>query len=278
MSCDDGQHQSRPDDRARARLTRAHPYLCGPYPRAYAHRGWHLGELAGLENSLSALRRAVAEGYRYLETDVHATRDGVPVVLHDATLQRTTDGVGAVAELDWAQVRRARIGGREPVCRLEDLLDELPTALLNVDVKADSAVEPVLRLLQRTGAWDRVCLASFSEARLRRLRRAAGPRLLTSMGTAAAATLRLRSLLPWLPAPRVHGTLAQLPRYHLRVPVVDPALIRCAHRLGCEVHVWTVDRPAEMVELLELGVDGLVTDRPDLLRDVLISRGRWPRW
>lgn len=236
-----------------------------------------------MENSLSALRRAVAEGYRYLETDVRATRDGVPVVLHDATLQRTTDGVGAVAELNWAQVRRARIGGREPVCRLEDLLDELPTALLNVDVKADNAVEPVLALLQRTRAWDRVCLASFSEARLRRMRRAAGPRLLTSMGTAGAAALRLRSVmsrtraLRWLPAPPVHGTLAQLPRYHYRLPVVDSALIDCAHRLGCEVHVWTIDRPAEMVELLELGADGLVTDRPDLLREVLVSRGGWPR-
>ncbi len=228
-----------------------------------------------MENSLAALRTAVAEGYRYLETDVHTTRDGVPVVLHDATLQRTTDGVGAVAELDWAQVRRARIGGREPVCRLEDLLDEVPTALLNVDVKTDGAVEPVLRLLQRTRAWDRVCLASFSEARLRRMRRAAGSRLLTSMGTAGAVALRLRSVLPLL-VPPVHGTLAQLPRYHRRFPVVDSALIACAHRLGCEVHVWTIDRPAEMVELLDLGVDGLVSDRPDLLRDVLIERGGWP--
>ncbi|MPZ67805.1 MAG: glycerophosphodiester phosphodiesterase [Pseudonocardiaceae bacterium] len=259
-----------------------HPYLCGPYPRAYAHRGWHLGELAGMENSLSALRRAVAEGYRYLETDVRATRDGVLVVQHDPTLQRTTDRTGTISELDWAQVRGGRIGGREPVCRLEDLLEELPRTLLNIDVKAGDAVEPMLWLLRRTGAWDRVCLASFSGARLQRLRRAAGERLLTSMGTASAAALRLRSIichpreLPWLPAPPVRGTLAQLPRYRWRLPVVDPALIRCAHRLGREVHVWTIDRPDEMVELLELGVDGLVTDRPDLLRDVLVKRGSWP--
>lgn len=253
-----------------------HPYLCGPYPRAYAHRGWHLGELAGMENSLSALRRAVAEGYRYLETDVRATRDGVLVVQHDPTLQRTTDRTGTVSELDWAQVRGARIGGREPVCRLEDLFEELPRTLLNIDVKADTAVEPVLRLLERTGAWDRVCLASFSEVRLQRLRRAAGARLLTSMGTASAAALRLRSALPWLPAPPVRGTLAQLPRHRWRLRVVDPALIRCAHRLGREVHVWTIDRPDEMMELLDLGVDGLVTDRPDLLRDVLTRRACWP--
>lgn len=259
-----------------------HPYLRGPHPRAYAHRGWHLGELHGMENSLSALRRAVAEGYRYLETDVRATRDGVLVVQHDPTLQRTTDRTGAISELDWAQLRGARIGGREPVCRLADLLEELPRALLNIDVKADNAVEPVLRLLQRTGCWDRVCLASFSERRLQRLRRAADPRLLTSMGTASAAALRLRSVtchtraLSWLPAPPVRGALAQLPRYRWRLRVVDSALLHCAHRLGREVHVWTIDHPDEMVELLELGVDGLVTDRPDLLRDVLVTRGSWP--
>ncbi|MGH3980659.1 MAG: glycerophosphodiester phosphodiesterase family protein [Pseudonocardiaceae bacterium] len=255
----------------------AHPYLDGPYPRAYAHRGWHLGELDGMENSLAAFRRAVAEGYRYLETDVRATRDGVVVVQHDRTLERTTDLAGSVAELGWARVRAARIDGREPVCRLGDLLEELPAALLNVDVKADDAVGPVLDLLARTGAWHRVCLASFSEARLRRLRRAAGPRLLTSMGTASAAALRLRSVLPRvIAAPPVRGALAQLPRRRGGIRVVDPALVRCAHRLGVEVHVWTVDRSGEMVELLDMGVDGLVTDRPDLLREVLSQRGVWP--
>ncbi len=257
----------------------AHPFLRGPYPRAYAHRGWHLGELAGMENSLSALRRAVTEGYRYLETDVRATRDGVPIVLHDPTLDRTTDRRGVVAELGWHQVRRARIGGRQPVCRLADLLEELPTALLNIDVKADSAVGPVLELLRRTGAWDRVCLASFSERRLRRLRRAAGPRLLTSMGTASVVALRVRSLLPWLPLHLLlplGAHLAQVPLRRGPVPVVDPALVRHARRHGIEVHVWTVDDPGVMGVLLDAGVDGLVTDRPDLLRDVLVRQGRWP--
>lgn len=254
-----------------------HPYLDGPFPRAFAHRGWHLGELADMENSLAAFRRAVSEGYRYLETDVHATRDGVLVVLHDATLDRTTDGSGRVEQLDWAAVRTARVGGREPICRLEDLLEELPDALLNIDVKADSAVVPVLELLHRTGAWHRVCLASFSAARLQRLRRAAGPQLLTSLGTASVAALRLRSMLPFLPlTARVRGGLAQLPVRSRGIRVVDRTLLRHAHRLGLEVHVWTVDRAEEMETLLDIGVDGLLTDRPDLLRDVLRARRVWP--
>lgn len=250
------------------------PFLLGPRPRAYAHRGWHLGDLTGMENSLAALRRAVQEGYRYLETDVHTTADGVPVVLHDPTLDRTTDGTGTVSRLPWDRVRRARIGGREPVCSLVQLLEELPGALLNIDVKVDAAVEPVLAVLRRTGAWDRVCLASFSDARLTRLRRSAGPELLTSMGTASVAALRVRSVLPWAPLP-IRARIAQVPPRRGRVPVVDAALLAYARRRGIEVHVWTVDRADEMAALLDAGVDGIVTDRPDVLRAVLLRRGGW---
>lgn len=254
-----------------------HPFLDGPFPRAFAHRGWHVGELAGMENSLAALRRAAAEGFQYLETDVHATRDGEVVVIHDATLDRTTDRSGAIERLDWRVVRNARVNGREPVCRLADLLEELPGALLNIDVKADSAARPVLALLGRTNAWHRVCLASFSEPRLRWLRKAAGSRLLTSMASASVAALRLRSLCPVPPitAP-IRGELAQLPVRWCGFPVIDRPLVRYAHRRGCEVHVWTVNRAVEMHALLDLGVDGLITDRPDVLRDVLRNRLAWP--
>ncbi|MGH3991154.1 MAG: glycerophosphodiester phosphodiesterase family protein, partial [Pseudonocardiaceae bacterium] len=178
---------------------------------------------------------------------------------------------------DWAAVRTARVGGREPICRLDDLLEELPDALLNVDVKSDAAVAPVLALLRRTDGWNRVCLASFSEARLQRMRRAAGPQLLTSMGIASAVALRLCSVLPLqrfrLP---IRDGVAQLPVRSRGIRVVDRALLRYAHRRGLEVHVWTVDRAEEMAALLDLGVDGVVTDRPDLLRDVLRARGAWP--
>lgn len=257
----------------------AHPYLDGPFPRAFAHRGWHIGDLAGMENSLAAFRRAAAEGYRYLETDVQATRDGVVVVHHDATLDRTTDGSGVIGRLDWATVRTARVAGREPVCRLDELLEELPEALVNIDVKSDAAVLPVLEVLRRTDTWHRVCLASFSEARLQRLRREAGPRLLTSMGAMSAAALRVRSVLPAGTARfqrPIRGGLAQLPVRRHGITLVDRAVLRYAHRHGWEVHVWTVDRAQDMARLLDLGVDGLVTDRPEVLRDVLRARRAWP--
>lgn len=254
----------------------AHPFLRGPWPRAFAHRGWHRDDLAGMENSLSAFRRAVAEGYRYIETDVHATADGIVVVHHDADLDRTTDGRGSIDCLSWSVVRSARIAGREPVCRLEDALEELPDAFFNIDVKSDPAVPGVLRVVRRQNAWDRVCLAAFSDRRLESLRRAGGPAILTSLGPRSAATLWAGSRLAGLPlSPLVHGAAAQVPVRRGRLRVIDPRFLRLAHRWGLEVHAWTIDDAPAMAALLDLGVDGLVTDRPDVLRAVLRDRGQW---
>jgi glycerophosphoryl diester phosphodiesterase len=254
-----------------------HAFLAGPYPRAFVHRGWHYGDLAGMENSLPAFRRAVAEGFHYLETDVHATADGVVVVHHDAALDRTTDLTGVVARLPWQVVRTAKIGGREPVSRLEDLLEELPDALWNIDVKTERAIQPLIATLRRTNAFGRVCVASFSEARLTRVRRSAGgDGLLTSMGTRAIARLWAAGRLPgFVRSRRGHERIAQVPARQGRLTVVDKRLVSVARGRGIEVHVWTIDDPAQMNELIDLGVDGLMTDRPAVLRDVLRARGLW---
>ncbi len=252
------------------------PYLAGSLPRAFAHRGWHIGDLEGLENSLPAFQRAVAEGYRYLETDVHATSDGVVVVHHDGTLDRTTDGRGAIATQTWAQLKDVKIDGRAPLSRLEDLLEELPEAFFNIDVKADSAVVPFVRTLQRTGAIDRVAAASFSDSRLSRLRRLAGPKLLTAMGPRSVFLLWTNGWAPLLQFSRFSaGWLAQVPVRQGPLKVVDEAFVKSAVRRGFEVHTWTIDEADEMRTLLDLGVHGIVTDRPDLLREVLQERGAW---
>jgi glycerophosphoryl diester phosphodiesterase len=249
-----------------------HPYLSGPYPRAFAHRGWHIDDLTGMENSLSAFRRAVQEGFRYLETDVHATSDGVVVIQHDDALDRTTDGAGAVVNQPWAVVREVKVGGREPVCRLDELLEELPEALINIDVKADSAIDPVISTLRRCDALGRVCLASFSDARLARLRKLGGPELLTSMGPGSVAAVWAAAGTGLPLGGLAKGRMAQVPRKQGPLTVVTPRFVQFMHKRAQEVHVWTVDEPAEMRELLEWGVDGLVTDRPDLLREVLAER------
>jgi glycerophosphoryl diester phosphodiesterase len=285
----------------------AHPYLDGPRPRAYAHRGWHLDELAGLENTMAAFRRAVDEGFGYLELDVHATADGVPVVHHDRTLDRTTDAAGRLATRTAAELARVRVRGvhrSEPVPHLHDVLAALPGTRVTVELKSGAAVRPVLDVLARLDAWDRVCVGGYHEPWLRAARALAGPELFTSMAQRSVVGLRLQG---WGPRPfgdqrrgdrrsagghgrragrsaarvpavlgrRVCGDLAQLPHRFAGVTVVDADVLHVAHDGGREVHVWTVDDPGTMAGLLDLGVDGILTDRPDLLRALLVARGAW---
>ncbi|NUS75164.1 MAG: glycerophosphodiester phosphodiesterase, partial [Streptomyces sp.] len=236
-----------------------HPYLDHPGPIPFAHRG---GAADGLENTLSQFRRAVETGYRYLETDVHATADGKLVAFHDATLDRVTDGAGRIADLPWADVSRARVAGQEPVPLFEELLETFPDARWNVDLKAESALHPFLDLIERTNTWDRVCVGSFSEARVVRAQRLAGPRLATSYGTRGVLNLRLRS---WgVPAAlRRSAIAAQVPEAQSGIQVVDHRFVRAAHARGLHVHVWTINDPDRMHRLLDLGVDGIMTDHID---------------
>jgi glycerophosphoryl diester phosphodiesterase len=251
-------------------LTR-HPYLDHPGPIAFAHRG---GAADGLENTVAQFRRAVRLGYRYIETDVHATADGRLVAFHDDTLDRVTDGAGRIADLPWEDVRHARVAGREPLPLFEELLEEFPDVRWNVDAKAEPALRPLLDLIEKTDSYDRVCVGSVSEARVLRAQRLAGPRLATSFGTRGVVGLRLRS---WgLPASvRRSAVAAQVPESQSGVPVVDRRFVRAAHALGLHVHVWTINEPERMHRLLDLGVDGIMTDHIDTLREVMQKRGVW---
>jgi glycerophosphoryl diester phosphodiesterase len=250
-----------------------HPYLDAPGPLAFAHRG---GAAAGDENTAAAFERAIKLGYRYVETDVHATADGVPVVIHDPRLDRVAGRPGRVASLTWADLSTVRVGGAAAVPRLDEVLDAWPEIRFNVDVKDDRVVGPAVDAVRRTAAEDRVLLASFSDARLNRVRALAGPRVATSLGMRGIARLRIASTagLPLrLPSSVV---AAQIPVRHRRITVLTPRFLAYLHRLGLAVHVWTIDDPNEMNKLLDMGVDGIMTDRVDVLRDIFAARGLWP--
>jgi glycerophosphoryl diester phosphodiesterase len=261
-----------------------YPYLDAPRDRgavlAIAHRGGALHpECVGFENTLRAFRSAAGLGYRYLETDVHATGDGQLLAFHDDRLDRVTDHVGLVLDHEYDALAAALVGSSEPIPRLADLLEELPEARFNIDLKAPGAVEPMVELVRRMGVQDRVCVGSFSERVLRRFRSLLGPeasRVATSAGVVAAGAL---AFLPFghrvARVLRDPGPVLQVPQVHRGVRVVDRALVRRAHADGRHVHVWTVDEPDEMEQLIELGVDGLITDRTDVLKDVLVARGLW---
>ncbi|WP_270887590.1 glycerophosphodiester phosphodiesterase family protein [Pedococcus sp. 5OH_020] len=252
-------------------------YFDSRTPIGLAHRGGaKVTENLGLENSMAAFRLAVAMGYRYLETDVHATADGRLLAFHDRRLDRVTDQRGRIADLSWSTVQQARISGREPVPLLSDLLEEFPDTRFNIDVKAAGAIEPLAAVVRSHRAQDRVCVGSFSDRRLRAVRRLLGPMVATAAGPAEIGTLRFTPsrLASWLRSP---APVLQVPAGQLlagrRLDLASPALVERAHALGKHVHVWTIDDADEMNRLLDLGVDGIVSDRIDTLADVLAKRG-----
>lgn len=252
-------------------------YLDAPLPLAFAHRGgaYH-PEIEGLENTLTAFAHAVALGYTYLETDVHVTRDGVLLTFHDTVLDRVTDRTGSVAEATYAEVQEALIGGSEPVPTLAELFDAFPEARFNIDLKSAGAVDALAAFVEERRAWDRVLVGSFSARRLEAFRRRTRGRVATSAHplevaafvlspTAAVARLLTRGQPRALQVPHRQGGFV----------VASERLVRLAHAAGVQVHVWTIDDPIEMNLLLDRGVDGIMTDRTDILRDVLRARGQW---
>jgi glycerophosphoryl diester phosphodiesterase len=245
---------------------------------AFAHRGgaYH-PEIEGLENTLAAFRHAVGLGYEYLETDVHVTRDGVLLAFHDSVLDRVTDRRGEIAALTYADVREALVGGRESVPMLADLFDAFPQARFNIDLKSEGAVPALADFIAARDAWDRVLVGSFSPRRTARFRQLTQDRVPTSATPVEIVLFR------FLPSARLaalltggHGAALQVPHRRGRWTVATDGLVRRAHAAGRHVHVWTIDDPEEMRELLNRGVDGLFTDRTDILRAVLTERHLWP--
>lgn len=242
-------------------------------PLAIAHRGG--AELAP-ENTLAAFGMSTALGLRYLESDIKLTSDGHLVCFHDEYLDRCTTGTGRLGERTLADLERnVRVGGTEPIPTLEEALISFPDACFTVDLKDRAAIAPMARLLQRRDYAERVCVAGAWDGWLELLasqsphvRTALGWRSLVALISAAKAGVQP-------PASVVRGRFAHVPIQLGRLPIHSPSLVRRAHRLGVRVVVWTVDDPVLMHELLDMGVDGIITDRPDRLRSVMISRGIW---
>ncbi|MCU1516069.1 MAG: glycerophosphodiester phosphodiesterase [Pseudarthrobacter sp.] len=262
-------------------MTEPPPFLRNAgHPVAMAHRGF---SREGLENSMAAFRAAVDLGYGYLETDVHTTSDGVLLLFHDDTLERITDAAGRIAELTAADVAAARIGGREHVPLFDELVSSCPGVKLNLDVKDWTSVRSLAAGIERHGLHDRVLVASFSDRRRRAVLKLLSRPVASSAGSVTNALVVL--LGPVLPVALLRRVLRgplrdvhalQVPVRYGAVRVVTAAYVRRAHALGLVVHVWTINDPAEMRRLLDLGVDGIVTDRADLLKQVLLERGEWP--
>lgn len=257
-----------------------HAYLAAEAPIALAHRG---GGDPRYENTWRAFEDAIALGYRYIETDAQVTADGQVVLFHDDDLARVSDRPGRIGALPFREVRAARVGGTESIPLLADVLATWPDLRLNVDVKTDAVVAPFAEVIRRAGAHERVCVASFSDRRITRAARLIGDRACLSAGPAAVAALRLLAAVPGIarlpggPLPDVVQVpdAVPMPLRAGRLPVLTRRFVDLLHARGILVHVWTVNDPARMGDLLDAGVDGVISDATADLKAVMQGRGQW---
>lgn len=253
------------------RSEQAEAYFAPASPRVIAHRGL---AIEAPENTLLAFAHALALGVDHLETDVHASRDGVSVIAHDPELDRVAGIAGRVADLTAAELSQVALGEDQGFATLAEALDAFPEARFNIDVKSMEAVAPTVDAVRQLRAEHRVLLTSFSERR-----RAAALRLLPDVATSASGPRFAAALVAARAgaAPLVRAALrgihaVQIPERALGGETTTPRLLRAFREAGVEVHVWTINEPATMRVLLDRGVDGIVTDRSDLALELLRER------
>jgi glycerophosphoryl diester phosphodiesterase len=241
-------------------------------PLAIAHRG---GAALAAENSLAAFGLASGLGLRYLETDVRVTSDGHLVCFHDETLERVTDATGPVRSKSLQELRALRINGIEPIPTFDEALDAFPSQCFTVDPKDPAGLAPLVRSLQRKGVAQRVCIAGAWDGLLAQVHREV-PEVRTALGWRSLTALLLCARTGVRP-PRALATapFAHVPVKLGCVPIFVERLVAMSHGIGIRVVTWTVDDPVVMGRLLDSGVDAIITDRPDALREVLVSRDQW---
>lgn len=246
-----------------------HPYLDASRFHAFAHRG---GALEVPENSFEAFFHASDLGYRYFETDVQLTADGEVVVFHDDDMERLTGTRGLVSEKSWDEVRKLKVHGVGRIPLLNEVLEAFPKMKLNIDAKTDVVAGPLCKIGR--AYMDRICFASDNDRRLQFMRDALGPDACTSSATgemirfALPALVGLKGTLP-------QGQCVQIPTHANFLPVLTKRMLNQAHEAGKVVHIWTIDDEGQMNRLIDFGVDGIMTDRPELLRQISEARGVW---
>lgn len=258
----------------------SYPYLSAEYPLRFAHRG---SRILWPENTAEAFQGAIDLGYNYIETDVRISKDGVVVAFHDETLERTTNGAGTVASWDIADLELLdaawwfdeandypRRGEGVRIRSLAEVFAMWPDAFFNIDLKSPGLEWAVADVIKRHGREESTLVGSFFDRRIARFRRITHGEIAVSAGPAA--------VLAMVAASRAGRTFRrpvaayQLPFDYKSVPI-NEKLVDAIHRVGAHIHTWTVNEAADMHRMLDLGVDGIVSDRPDILNDVLRERG-----
>ena len=250
-------------------MTRKHLFLDHDGFLAFSHRG---DQKNAPENTIPAFHSAVQLGFKYIETDVRATADGVLVIFHDRMLERLTGVKGRIDQITWPELRLIKVHGIASIPTLEEVLGDFSNIRFNIEPKSDISVDLLAQVIRRTASIERICVGSFSYNRLKRIR-SIFPDICTSMGRLETAKARLHS--KGISKPFFTANCAQVPVRWKGIQIVDHQFVSAMKKQGLQVHVWTVNDSKEMDYLIDLGVDGLMTDYPLILRDVLKRRGLW---
>ena len=237
---------------------------------AFAHRG---GKDFGPENSLKSFICAHEIGYKYLETDVHLSKDGYLIAFHDESLDRVTNKSGFIKDLNLNDIKKAKIHDVEEIPLLIDLLENLPECFFNIDCKSDDTVIPLIKLIKKYSLLDRVCIGSFSQKRINFIRRSLGPNLKTSMGP--NEILFAKILSNFSVRLDFRSTYASLPMKKYGFKLLNKKYINFLKENNQKVIAWTINDESEMRLLIKRGVDGIMTDNILLLKNILKEENKW---
>jgi len=233
----------------------------------FVHRG---GADETTENTIPAFQYALDLGFKYIETDVQATKDGRIVIFHDHDLSRMSLRKEKVADLNFDEIQQIELNGGGRIPLLEETLITFPEAFFNIDVKTNDAVKGTADIILEHANPDNICIASFSSQRLKELRHLLGRNFISSTSQSEVIHLLLSSL--GLSFKKSIGNCVQVPPSQWGIPIVTPRFIKHMHALDKKVHVWTIDDKEEMQRLYDLGVDGIMTDKPSVLKEFLESK------
>ena len=226
--------------------------------QGFVHRG---DTSIFLENTIEAFQSAISLGYQYLETDLRETSDGKIITFHDPNLKRITGANITISETKFSDIRMRRLPSRETIPTIDELLEEFPDSFINMDLKVNQIEEKVLKKINSHNALERVCLGSFNSKTIKKIN-SLEPKILTSMGISQVIMYKFFQK-------KNLSKLIQIPTHWKGIKVITKKFIDRLHNDGLKVHVWTINKETEMQSLIDLGVDGIMTDNASGLIKVM---------
>ena len=237
---------------------------------AFAHRG---GNDYGPENSLKAFKGAYESGYKYLETDIHLSKDGHLLAFHDDSIDRVTNNKGKIKNLNLSEIKKSKIDGKEEIPVITDLFEELPNCFFSIDCKSDDTVLPLIKIIKDKSLMERICIGSFSQKRINLIRNVLGPNLKTSMGPNEIILSKLLSNFSI--NYKFKSNFASLPIEKYGLELLNEKNIKYLQKNNQKVIAWTINDENDMRLLIRRGIDGIMTDNILLLKRVLIEENLW---